>query len=128
MKFALSVELVNMLKKYDAEHYFRKLNIKKFVKQNNIKHHFVGQVMLIDVKDFFDKINPRKITKSYKIPIIRTMASTVREYNKTETNKINTHILDQCREQNNKLKIIKCDRLLLINHHFHLFVVILYHY
>ena len=116
MKFAQSVELVKLLKEFDENHYFRKINIKKFVKQNNIKHHFVGPVMLIDKEDFFKKINPANIKKSYRIPKIRTMASTVREYNKNELDKINTHTLDQCREQNNKLKIVKCDRLLLINY------------
>ena len=93
MKFAQSVELVKLLKEFDENHYFRKINIKKFVKQNSIKHHFVGPVMLIDKEDFFKKINPTNIKKSYKIPKIRTMASTVREYNKNELDKINTHTI-----------------------------------
>ncbi len=68
----------------DPETKFRKLNIRLFVKEQNIWH-FISpsRKWYIDFNAFMDKVNPRHINERVEIPRLRWHDNSVRNFNKT---------------------------------------------
>lgn len=115
MKFITIPEILNICKKTDQYTPFRKNNIIDFLKDNKISFHKVGQRYLVNEKDFFEKINPKKITKQYPVPKIRTMQGSIDEYNNSHTDRINVHTIERIREYE-RIYCYKDIRLCLMNY------------
>ena len=115
MKFITIPEILNLCKKADVYTPFRKNNIIDFLKDNKISFHKVGQRYLVNEKDFFEKINPKKITKQYPVPKIRTMQGSIDEYNNTHIDRINVHTIERIREYE-RIYCYKDIRLCLMNY------------
>ena len=115
MKFITIPEILNICKKADQYTPFRKNNIIDFLKDNKISFHKVGQRYLVNEKDFFEKINPKKITKQYPVPKIRTMQGSIDEYNNNHLDRINVHTIERIREYE-RIYCYKDIRLCLMNY------------
>lgn len=68
----------------DADTKIRKLNIRLFVKEQNIWH-FVSpsRKWVIDFNEFMEKVNPRHINERVEMPRLRWHDDSVRNFKKT---------------------------------------------
>ena len=115
MKFITIPEILKLCKQADPYTPFRKNNIIDFFNDNKISYHKVGQRYLVNEKDFFEKINPKKITKQYPVPKIRTMQGSIDEYNNNHLDRINVHTIERIREYE-RIYCYKDIRLCLMNY------------
>ena len=104
MKFITIPEILKLCRQYDSKTPFRKNNIVKFMSDNKIKYHKVGQRYLINQEDFFRKINLKNITKQYPVPKVRTMQGSIDEYNANHSKKINVHTIERIRQNGTRFK------------------------
>ena len=115
MNIITTGSLYKLFKEKDCKTIIRMKNLRKLVKDNNVKYHQVGEIYLIDYDNFFEIVNPKHIKKEYEIPKIRSIKSATREYNKTHTKKISYHVVERCIASGN-VPYIKTVRYYLINY------------
>lgn len=115
MKITTTGKILDLFHKNDKDTILRKRNIRKFI-VDNVKYQKCGQHYIIDEDDFMNKVNPKQIDKYYSIPKIRTIASSVKEFNKTHTKQINIHIVEHCIKTYKNIPYHKSIRFYLINY------------
>ena len=80
MKLIAPGIIVRKFRESDENTIIRLPNLRRFVKNNNIKYIMVGRNWLIDGDRFMKVINPSKIDCRYEIPKIRTLRSAIKEF------------------------------------------------
>lgn len=83
MKYLTSGDIHRMFKQEDEGTIIRRNNVRRIALENGIKHTLTQNIILIDSKDFFDKVNPYNLQEhEYKIPKLRNIKDCAREWNK----------------------------------------------
>lgn len=72
-----------MFKKEDEGTIIRRNNVRRIALENGITNTLTQNIILIDSKDFFEKVNPYNLQEhEYKIPKLRCIKDCAREWNK----------------------------------------------
>lgn len=83
MKYMTSGDIHRMFKQEDEGTIIRRNNVRRIALENGIKHTLTQNIILIDSKDFFEKVNPYNLQEhEYKIPKLRNIKDCAREWNK----------------------------------------------
>ena len=60
----------------------RRPNVRRFAQENGVRHIICNGKWLIDYKEFFKKVNPRRIRRTATMPRLRCLRDCVTEFNK----------------------------------------------
>lgn len=72
MKYMTSGDIHRMFKQEDEGTIIRRNNVRRIALENGIKNTLTQNIILIDSKDFFEKVNPYDLqAHEYKIPKLR---------------------------------------------------------
>lgn len=83
MKYMTSGDIHRMFKQEDEGTIIRRNNVRRIALENGIKNTLTQNIILIDSKDFFEKVNPYDLqAHEYKIPKLRCIKDCAREWNK----------------------------------------------
>ena len=77
-----SGELMRMFLNADPDTIIRRPNLRRFAHDNDIRYIITNGKWLIDHKQFFKKVNPRRIRRTATIPRLRCLRDCVTEFNK----------------------------------------------
>ena len=77
-----SGELMRMFLNADPDTIIRRPNLRRFAHDNDIRYIITNGKWLIDHKQFFKKVNPRRIRRTATIPRLRCLRGCVTEFNK----------------------------------------------
>lgn len=94
MKKINTGQIYRAFKLRDENTIIRKLNLRYFCRDNNIKHTICESYWLIDFEDLMKKLNPKDYTEYKELPRIRTKIGAIHEWNKHHRKKIKHHIID----------------------------------
>ena len=64
----------------------RRPNVRHFAQENGVRHIICNGKWLIDYKEFFKKVNPRKILRTATMPRLRCLRVALRNLIKTTVN------------------------------------------
>lgn len=82
MKYMTSGDIHRMFKKEDEGTIIRRNNVRRIALENGIKNTLTQNIILIDSKDFFEKVNPYNLeVREYSIPKLRCIEDCAREWN-----------------------------------------------
>lgn len=82
MKYLTSGDIHKIFKQEDSGTIIRRNNVRRIALQNGIKHTLSQNIILIDSKDFFEKVNPYNLeVHEYSIPKLRCIEDCAREWN-----------------------------------------------
>lgn len=82
MKYMTSGDIHRMFKQEDEGTIIRRNNVRRIALENGIKNTLTQNIILIDSKDFFDKVNPYNLeVHEYSIPKLRCIEDCAREWN-----------------------------------------------
>ena len=80
MKYMTSGDIHRMFKQEDEGTIIRRNNVRRIALENGIKNTLTQNIILIDSKDFFEKVNPYDLqAHEYKIPKLRCIKDCARE-------------------------------------------------
>ena len=82
-----SGDLMRMFSSGDPDTIIRRPNLKRFAHDNGIRYIITNGKWLIDHKEFFKKVNPRKINKPATMPRLRCLRDCVTQFNKDYPNR-----------------------------------------
>ena len=77
-----SGDLMRMFLESDPNSIIRRPNLRRFARDNDIRYIITEGKWLIDYKQFFKKVNPRRISEPAKMPRLRCLRDCVTEFNK----------------------------------------------
>ena len=77
-----SGDLMRMFLESDPNSIIRRPNLRRFAHDNDIRYIITEGKWLIDYKQFFKKVNPRRISTPAKMPRLRCLRDCVTEFNK----------------------------------------------
>lgn len=77
-----SGDLMRLFLKGDTNTIIRRPNIRRFAQENGVRHIICNGKRLIDYKEFFKKVNPRRIRRTATMPRLRCLRDCVTEINK----------------------------------------------
>ena len=82
MRYLTSGDIHRIFKQEDSGTIIRRNNVRRIALQNGIKHTISQNIILIDPKDFFEKVNPYNLeVHEYSIPKLRCIEDCAREWN-----------------------------------------------
>ena len=82
MKYLTSGDIYRMFKQEDDGTIIRRNNVRRIALQNGIKNTLTQNIILIDSKDFMEKVNPYNLQEhEYDIPKLRCIKDCAREWN-----------------------------------------------
>ena len=82
MRYLTSGDIHRIFKQEDSGTIIRRNNVRRIALQNGIKHTISQNIILIDSKDFFEKVNPYNLeVHEYSIPKLRCIEDCAREWN-----------------------------------------------
>lgn len=82
MKYLTSGDIYRMFRQADDGTIIRRNNVRRIALENGIKNTLTQNVVLIDSKDFIEKVNPYNLQKhEYAIPKLRCIKDCAREWN-----------------------------------------------
>lgn len=82
MKYMTSGDIHRMFKQEDEGTIIRRNNVRRIALENGIKNTLTQNIILIDSKDFFEKVNPYNLeVHEYSIPKLRCIEDCAREWN-----------------------------------------------
>lgn len=94
-----SGDIMRMFMEQDPKTILRRPNIRRFVIDNDIRYYVLERKWLIDYKEFFQKVNPRRVKENVVLPRIRCKRDCVELFNKENPLYIiNKHVVDLCIE------------------------------
>lgn len=97
-----SGDIMRMFMEQDPKTILRRPNIRRFVTDNNIRYYILERKWLIDYKEFFKKVNPKRVRESSVLPRIRCKRDCLELFNKEyPLYVIDKHIVDLCVECGN---------------------------
>ena len=77
-----SGDLMRMFLEGDPNTIIRRPNVRRFAQENGVRHVICNGKWLIDYKEFFKKVNPRRIRRTSTMPRLRCLRDCVTEFNK----------------------------------------------
>ena len=77
-----SGELMRMFLNANPDTIIRRPNLRRFAHDNDIRYIITNGKWLIDHKQFFKKVNPRRISEPATMPRLRCLRDYVTEFNK----------------------------------------------
>lgn len=93
--FITTGKLYKLFTSSDKDTIIRMRNLRAFIKANNIEYQRISEMYLINLDDFMEKVNPKKIDKTYQIPKLRTIKSATKEFNNTHKVQISYHLIER---------------------------------
>ena len=115
MKKLNTGEIYREFKKEDDGTVIRRLNLRDYCRQAQVKYTICESYWLIDFDDLMKKLNPKKYTKRITLPRLRTKRTAREEWNATHRTKIKHHIID-CVCDSGKVFVYKNGRHNIINY------------
>lgn len=115
MKKMTTGEIYSIFKQYDKDTVIRRVNMRYFCKERNIKYTICQSKWLIDFNEFLSELNPKGYTERKKLPRLRTKISAQKEWNSKHRRKIKHHIIDKICESG-KVFVYKHGRYNIINY------------
>ena len=94
MKKVKTSNIYKTFRKEDEATIIRKINLRMYCKNVNIKCTKCKHGWLIDFEDLMRKLNPKDYTERKTLPRIRTKKTSIEEWNITHRKKIKHHIID----------------------------------
>ncbi len=82
-----SGELMRMFLSADPNTIIRRPNLRRFTHDNGIRYIITNGKWLIDHKQFFKKVNPRRISEPATMPRLRCLRDCVTQFNKDYPNR-----------------------------------------
>ena len=82
-----SGELMRMFLNADPDTIIRRPNLRRFTHDNSIRYIITNGKWLIDHKQFFKKVNPRRISEPAAMPRLRCLRDCVTQFNKDYPNR-----------------------------------------
>ena len=82
-----SGELMRMFLNADPNTIIRRPNVRRFAQENGVRHIICNGKWLIDYKQFFQKVNPRRISEPTTMPRLRCLRDCVTQFNKDYPNR-----------------------------------------
>ncbi len=82
-----SGELMRMFLNADPNTIIRRPNLRRFAHDNDIRYIITNSKWLIDHKQFFKKVNPRRISEPAMMPRLRCLRDCVTQFNKDYPNR-----------------------------------------
>ena len=77
-----SGDLMRLFLEGDPNTIIRRPNVRRFAQENGVRHIICNGKWLIDYKEFFKKVNPRRIRRTATMPRLRCLRDCVIEFNK----------------------------------------------
>ena len=106
MKLVSSGDIWRTFLEADEKTIIRRPNLRRFARDNGIEHYIIGGVWLINKEQFLKAINPRNISARENMPRLRSIASSVREWNNSHKRvKIDKHIIEVCMQEESVFKL-----------------------
>ena len=114
MKLVSSGDIWRAFLDEDENTIIRRPNLRRFAKDNGVEHYIIGGIWLINKEQFFKAINPRNISVQENLPRIRSIQSSVREWNSTHKRVIiDKHIVEICMNDNSVFKLWRGNKWLI---------------
>ena len=82
-----SGDLMRMFLESDPNSIIRRPNLRRFARDNDIRYIITEDKWLIDYKQFFKKVNPRRISTPAKMPRLCCLRDCVTQFNKDYPNR-----------------------------------------
>lgn len=82
-----SGDLMRLFLEGDPNTIIRRPNVRRFAQENGVKHIICNGKWLIDYKEFFKKVNPRRIRRTATMPRLRCLRDCVTQFNKDYPNR-----------------------------------------
>ena len=82
-----SGDLMRMFLESDPNSIIRRPNLRRFARDNDIRYIITEGKWLIDYKQFFKKVNPRRISTPATMPRLRCLRDCVTQFNKDYPNR-----------------------------------------
>ena len=80
-------DLMRLFLESDPNSIIRRPNLRRFARDNDIRYIITDGKWLIDYKQFFKKINPRRISEPAKMPRLRCLRDCVTQFNNDYPNR-----------------------------------------
>ena len=77
-----SGDLMRLFLEGDPNTIIRRPNVRRFAQENGVRHIICNGKWLIDYKEFFKKVNPRRIRCTATMPRLRCLRDCVTAFNK----------------------------------------------
>ena len=77
-----SGDLMRLFLEGDPNTIIRRPNVRRFAQENGVRHIICNGKWLIDYKEFFKKVNPKRIRRTATMPRLRCLRDCVTEFNK----------------------------------------------
>ena len=96
-----SGDLMRMFLKSDPNSIIRRPNLRRFARDNDIRYIITEGKWLIDYKQFFKRVNPRRISTPATMPRLRCLRDCVTQFNNDyPTRKIDKATLYEVKKRN----------------------------
>ena len=82
-----SGDLMRLFLEGDPNTIIRRPNVRRFAQENGVRHIICNGKWLIDYKEFFKKVNPRRIRRTATMPRLRCLRDCVTQFNKDYPNR-----------------------------------------
>ena len=82
-----SGDLMRLFLEGDPNTIIRRPNVRRFAQENGVRHIICNGKWLIDYKEFFKKVNPRRISEPATMPRLRCLRDCVTQFNKDYPNR-----------------------------------------
>ena len=82
-----SGDLMCLFLEGDPNTIIRRPNVRRFARDNDIRYIITEGKWLIDYKEFFKKVNPRRISEQATMPRLRCLRDCVTQFNKDYPNR-----------------------------------------
>ncbi len=104
MKMVGSGYIMRLFKTVDKQTIIRRPNLRRFARNNGVKYMIVEQKWLIDIDGFMKVIAPKEYPSNIPFPKLRSIKTSVEEYNKAHKQQINKHIVERCMQSDKVFK------------------------
>ena len=106
MKLVSSGDIWRIFLEADPDTIIRRPNLRRFARDNGVEHYIYEKGWLINQEQFFQKINPKNLSLRESMPRMRSIASSVREWDGCHKRvKIDKHIVEICMQNNSVFKL-----------------------
>ena len=106
MKLVSSGDIWRTFLEADKDTIIRRPNLRRFARDNGIEHYVTSGPWLINKEEFFKALNPKNISSREEMPRIRSIASSVRQWNSYHKRVIiDKHIVEICMQHDSVFKI-----------------------